>query len=166
MGSEKDIVAGLALTIRSLRECAKGRLPEGPGWYLVDAKRCEDSAAEIARLRAVVASDRCPDCNAELSACGETTADGPSMDCLVCRLRAEVMHLRAWVADLQSGMWVNCIYCGHRYGPGETTPVSMADALKAHIEQCPKHPMSALRAELAEAVTARDTYAEECRQWR
>ena len=26
----------------------------------------------------------------------------------------------------------------------------MADALKEHIEQCPKHPMSALKAELAE----------------
>ena len=52
-----------------------------------------------------------------------------------------------WVRDLQSGMYVNCVYCGHRYGPGETTPVSMADALKAHVEACPKHPMSALRAE-------------------
>lgn len=52
-------------------------------------------------------------------------------------------ELRRWVDDLQSGMYVNCVYCGHRYGPGETTPVSMADALKAHVEQCPKHPMSA-----------------------
>lgn len=55
----------------------------------------------------------------------------------------------SWVADLQSGMYVNCVYCGHRYGPGETTPVSMADALKAHVETCCKHPMSQLRAELA-----------------
>jgi len=65
----------------------------------------------------------------------------------------EIERLTAWVSDLQSGLYVNCVYCGHRYGPGETTPVSMADALKAHIEQCPKHPMSALkqRAEAAEA---------------
>lgn len=63
------------------------------------------------------------------------------------RLRAEVEQLRAWVGDLQSGMYVNCVYCGHRYGPGETTPVSMADALKAHVEECPHHPMSALRRE-------------------
>lgn len=60
----------------------------------------------------------------------------------------EIERLKAWVADLQSGMYVNCVYCGHRYGPGETTPVSMADALKAHIETCPEHPMSAMRAAL------------------
>jgi hypothetical protein len=53
-------------------------------------------------------------------------------------------HLRNWIADLQSGMYVNCVYCGHRYGPNETTPVSMADALKAHIAQCPEHPMAGL----------------------
>lgn len=61
----------------------------------------------------------------------------------------ENLRLRRWIDDLQSGMYVNCVYCGHRYGPGETTPVSMADALKAHVEQCPKHPMSALKAENA-----------------
>lgn len=58
-----------------------------------------------------------------------------------------IVELEAWVNDLQSGMYVNCVYCGHRYGPNETTPVSMADALKEHIEHCPKHPMSALKAE-------------------
>lgn len=58
-------------------------------------------------------------------------------------------ELKQWVDDLQSGMYVNCVYCGHRYGPGETTPVSMADALKAHVEQCPEHPASKLKAELA-----------------
>lgn len=65
----------------------------------------------------------------------------------VAALRAENERLSKWVDDLQSGMYVNCVYCGYRYGPGETTPVSMADALKAHVEQCPKHPMSALKAE-------------------
>lgn len=60
----------------------------------------------------------------------------------------EIDRLRRWVDDLQSGMYVNCVYCGHRYGPGETTPVTMADALKAHIEECPRHPMGALRAEI------------------
>jgi DNA-directed RNA polymerase subunit RPC12/RpoP len=74
------------------------------------------------------------------------------MDCKeaadeISRLQADVERLTSWVADLQSGMYVNCVYCGHRYGPGEITPVSMADALKAHIETCPQHPMSALRAE-------------------
>ena len=34
----------------------------------------------------------------------------------------EIERLKVWVDDLQSGMYVNCVYCGHRYGPGETTP--------------------------------------------
>ena len=63
-------------------------------------------------------------------------------------LLAERDEARRWVSDLQSGMYVNCVYCGHRYGPKETTPVSMADALKAHVSTCPKHPMSALLAAL------------------
>ena len=66
------------------------------------------------------------------------------------RLVGEVRRLQAWVGDLQSGLYVNCVYCGHQYGPRETTPVSMAAALKAHVEQCPKHPMAALRARVEE----------------
>ncbi len=58
----------------------------------------------------------------------------------------EIARLKAWVDDLQSGMYINCVYCGHRYGPKEDTPVAMADVLKEHIEQCLKHPMSALKA--------------------
>lgn len=34
------------------------------------------------------AEPRCPDCNGELCACGEMTADGPSMDCRACQLRS------------------------------------------------------------------------------
>ena len=60
-------------------------------------------------------------------------------------------ELEQWVTDLQSGMYVNCVYCGHRYGPNETTPVTMADALKEHIEQCSKHPMSELKQRAASA---------------
>ena len=71
----------------------------------------------------------------------------------VDRLQAEVERLLGWVNDLQAGMFINCVYCGHRYGPDDEVPATMADALKEHIEQCPKHPMSALRkrAEAAEA---------------
>lgn len=61
------------------------------------------------------------------------------------RAAEEIERYAKWVSDLQSGLYVTCVYCGHQYGPGETTPVSMADALKAHVEQCPKHPMSALK---------------------
>ena len=38
---------------------------------------------------------RCAVCNAELSACGEMTADGPRMDCRECQLEAELSRLRS-----------------------------------------------------------------------
>lgn len=59
--------------------------------------------------------------------------------------RNERDKLETWVNDLQSGMYINCVNCGHRYGP--KVPATMADVLKEHIEQCPEHPMSALKAE-------------------
>jgi len=66
---------------------------------------------------------------------------------------AEVLHeavkriqkLEKWVNDLQSGMYINCVYCGHNYGPQKDTPVCMADVLKKHIEKCPDHPLSAYK---------------------
>lgn len=64
----------------------------------------------------------------------------------------ELARLEQWVDDLQSGMWVNCVYCGHRYGPDPGTPTSMADVLKAHVETCPLHPMAAAKRRLAEAT--------------
>lgn len=63
-------------------------------------------------------------------------------------LRAEIDQLKEWVNDLQSGMYINCVYCGHRYGPNTEVPASMADVLKKHIAHCPKHPMSQLKQEL------------------
>lgn len=61
--------------------------------------------------------------------------------------KQEIVRLEKWVSDLQSDTFVNCVYCGHCYGPNSTTPVSMAHELKAHIEKCPKHPMSELKKE-------------------
>ena len=63
--------------------------------------------------------------------------------------RAEIKRLQQWVNDLQAGMYVNCVYCGHRYGPEMDTPVSMAEVLKQHIEVCPQHPLSSARARIA-----------------
>jgi DNA-directed RNA polymerase subunit RPC12/RpoP/cell division protein FtsB len=60
----------------------------------------------------------------------------------------EIDRLQRWVNDLQSGMYVNCVYCGHRYGMEKDTPVAMADVLKEHIEHCSKHPMSKLKQEI------------------
>ena len=64
-----------------------------------------------------------------------------------------IPQLEQWISDLQSGMYVNCVYCGHRYGPKDSVPTTMADALKKHVEQCLKHPMSALRSQLADLQT-------------
>lgn len=64
----------------------------------------------------------------------------------ISNLEAEVRRHKAWVDDLQKGLYVNCVYCGHRYGPNPGTPVAMAEVLKTHILQCPEHPMYALKA--------------------
>ena len=55
-----------------------------------------------------------------------------------------IRKLRQWIGDLQSGMYINCVYCGHRYGPKDQVPSSMANVLKEHIKTCPQHPMSSL----------------------
>ena len=65
----------------------------------------------------------------------------------VAGMQKEVGKLRQWIDDLQSGMYVNCVYCGHRYGPDPGTPVAMAEVLKEHIAQCPGHPLSEARKE-------------------
>lgn len=67
---------------------------------------------------------------------------------------AERDRLKAWVADLQSRMFINCVYCGHQYGPNDKVPSSMANVLKAHIEVCPEHPMSKLKATNAKLLAA------------
>ncbi len=67
----------------------------------------------------------------------------------ISKLKADLAEARQWVNDLQSGMYINCVYCGHRYGPNTEVAASMADVLKQHVEQCPKHPMSKLKAEIA-----------------
>jgi DNA-directed RNA polymerase subunit RPC12/RpoP len=59
-------------------------------------------------------------------------------------MSAENERLKRWIDDLQSGMYINCVYCGHRYGPKDKVPTSMADALKLHIAQCEHHPMHQL----------------------
>lgn len=58
----------------------------------------------------------------------------------VKELEASNKKMEMWVADLQSGKYINCVYCGHRYAPG--TPGIMSQVLYEHIKQCPKHPLS------------------------
>jgi len=68
-----------------------------------------------------------------------------------CDTHKEIMTLKQWVADLHSGMYINCVYCGHQYGPADETPSTMADILKEHIRICPKHPMSEMNNALFDA---------------
>ena len=75
------------------------------------------------------------------------------------KLNKALEQYRRWTNDLQSGMYINCVYCGHRYGPRKDTPVAIADALKKHIEQCPEHPLSAAK----EEIEKRDNEIEELR---
>jgi len=82
----------------------------------------------------------------ERRAHGETLTKGLGYKMLAEDFKAECERLKAWVDDLQSGMYINCVYCGHRYGPDSEVPASMADVLKEHIEQCREHPMSKLKA--------------------
>ena len=76
--------------------------------------------------------------------------------------QAETERLQNWVNDLQAGMYINCVYCGHRYGPDNEVPATMADVLKKHISTCTEHPMSKLkkRIEQLEAGLRREKLAE------
>jgi len=67
--------------------------------------------------------------------------------------KEEIEQLTQWIDDLQSKMYINCVYCGHRYGPQDEVPATMAEALKEHIEICEKHPMSKIRIENAELAS-------------
>ena len=64
-------------------------------------------------------------------------------------LADENERLKAWVSDLQSGTYINCVYCGHCYGPDTAVAASMADVLKEHVEHCPEHPLFAAMAQIA-----------------
>ncbi len=81
--------------------------------------------------------------------------------------QAEIEQLNKWVDDCQSSMYINCVYCGHRYGPDDGDHLnSMRDALREHVAKCPKHPMSSLltqRDKLADALrVVKDNY-DRCR---
>lgn len=65
-------------------------------------------------------------------------------------LTSENKQLEAWIDDLQSGMYINCVYCGHRYGPNSVKEITMRKALENHIARCPKHPLSAAKNEIKE----------------
>jgi hypothetical protein len=72
-------------------------------------------------------------------------------------LTTENQQLEAWIDDLQSGMYINCVYCGHRYGPNKGNHrVTMRKALETHIAECPKHPLAMARNRIKELTAERD----------
>ena len=69
----------------------------------------------------------------------------------IAALRTQLAAVERWVDDLQSGLFINCVYCGFRYGPRDThveslddpkATASMRDALTAHVQRCSKHPLA------------------------
>ena len=96
--------------------------------------------------------------------CGHPEACVVSADegCGWCADLADRDEARAWVADLQAGIYVNCVYCGYRYGPESEVPVSMAEVLTAHVERCKAHPLSTALAALGR-VRELLSWSEGCR---
>lgn len=67
---------------------------------------------------------------------------------------AHLAELETWINDMHSGMFINCVYCGHRYGRKyEEIP---AETLRHHVATCPKHPMSKLINEVQAAILMLD----------
>ncbi len=61
-------------------------------------------------------------------------------ECKIEELAKQLVKYREWIDDLQSGMYINCVYCGHRYPPG--TRGVKQQVLYEHIKVCPEHPLS------------------------
>lgn len=59
-------------------------------------------------------------------------------------LEAANDRLWRWVQDLQGGMSVNCVHCGHHF-----EGVGNGDLLRQHVMTCPKHPLAAALQEVA-----------------
>jgi len=60
-------------------------------------------------------------------------------------LQKEIARLEQWIDDLQSGLYINCVYCGYNFGREDSVDESMRTSLQKHMETCPKHPMSILK---------------------
>jgi len=90
---------------------------------------------------------------------GDTKTD-PNENIKYESLKLEISRLRKWIDDCQTGMYINCVYCGFRYGPRDVVPATLKDkatpsmqkALQQHIEICPEHPMSKLKKENEEII--------------
>lgn len=52
--------------------------------------------------------------------------------------------LEQWIDDLSSHMYINCVYCGHRFCKQSESGQHPVKKLTEHMEHCSKHPMSKL----------------------
>jgi hypothetical protein len=102
-------------------------LPEG---YEIPER---DTEIELERCRQFIESTRDP----RIQYCS------PQRE--IERLENENIRLLQWVRDLQNGMTVNCVYCGHSFGPKDSTPPSLSDVLKDHMLICKHHPLSEMK---------------------
>lgn len=67
-----------------------------------------------------------------------------------------IKQYEQWFNALQPDVYANCAYCGHQYRLADKASVSLVEAMRQHIERCPKHPMSRLKADLARVMAERD----------
>jgi len=73
-------------------------------------------------------------------------------------LEAEVERLNEeWLAIIEDTRALTCVFCGMVYPPG--TPPSNHEALTAHVEECPKHPMRQYKLR----ALAAETFLHKCR---
>jgi len=83
----------------------------------------EEKARKLERLEKLVTKTR--------AACKANTKE----------YEKKIKQLKDWISDLQSGMYVNCVYCGHRFKPNPEAFPSQAEVLREHMEKCPEHPL-------------------------
>ncbi len=60
----------------------------------------------------------------------------------------EIKELDKWIDDLQAGMYINCVYCGHRFKSNPEIYPTMQEVLHEHMENCSKHPLFKANQEL------------------
>ena len=52
----------------------------------------------------------------------------------------EIKTLKGWINGLPQ-LYVNCVYCGHRFKPNPEVFPSQTDVVREHMEKCSKHPL-------------------------
>lgn len=85
-------------------------------------------------------------------------------------LQAKNKELEIWIDNLQSGTVITCVYCGHIHSVQKNShPLTVREALRKHIEICPKHPMSKSKTEMEAKIKdlhkTIDAYRDVCNEY-